>query len=248
MIIIISSIITVKLRIIKNKCKKHKLGGFMKKKDIILDIVKITVVLGIVVFAAINFDKLSNIDVRVLIAGASSVLVAELIIMGVYLVKAITLVVPASMIYISVGMAFDWKRATIINLIGIAIEVTATYFLGKFLGKSAVENKLKGTKAGDKLLNMQEKNQNTAMFLIRFIPAFPIDFSFLFMGAFGFRFPQYLLFSMLGIAPRVIAFTILGDSIYDLIPMKYIILAAIIILPIAVIVAVVKSRAGKKKE
>lgn len=220
----------------------------MKKKDVILNIVKVTVAAAIFITAIVNYDKLSNIDVRMLIAGASSLLVAELIILGVYAVKAITLVVPASVIYISVGVAFDWKRAVAVNLIGIVIEVMLTYLLGKFLGKSAVEKKLSGTKMGDKLLNMQEKNKNTAMFLIRFIPAFPIDFSSLFMGAFGFPFLPYLLFSVLGIAPRVIAFTILCDGIYDLIPMKYIILVALIALPIAVAVGVIKAIVSKRKK
>lgn len=219
----------------------------MNKKETALNILKISVTVAIFITAVLNYDRLSNLDVRALIAGASSLLVAELIILGVYVVKAIMLVVPASVIYISVGVAFDWKRAVIINLIGIAIEVAVTYFLGKFLGKSAVEKKLSGTKVGDKLLKMQEKNKNTAMFLIRFIPAFPIDFSSLFMGAFGFGFGGYFLFSLLGIAPRVIAFTILGDKIYDFVPMKYIMLAAIIALPVVVSAAIIKKYADKKK-
>lgn len=220
----------------------------MKKKDVILNIIKVAVALAIFVTAIVNYDKLSNIDIRALIAGASSLLIAELIILGVYAVKAITLVVPASVIYISVGVAFDWKRAVAVNLIGIALEVTLTYLLGKFLGRSAVEKKLSGTKMGGKLLNMQDKNKNTAMFLIRFVPAFPIDFSSLFMGAFGFSFLPYLLFSVLGIAPRVIAFTILGDSIYDLIPMKYIIFAALIALPVAVAAGIIKGIMSKRKK
>ena len=218
------------------------------KKETVKNIIKILVAAAIFVTAIVNYDFLSNLDIRTLIAGASSIFIAELIILGVYAVKAVMMVVPASLIYISVGMAFDPKRAVIVNLLGIALEVTVTYFLGKFLGKDAVEKKIRSTKAGDKFFTMLDRNRNAAIFLMRFIPAFPIDFSSLFMGAFDFKFFPYLIFSVLGIAPRVIAFTVLGEGIYELIPMKYIVLAAICAIPVVTAVLLLKKFVVKKKK
>lgn len=218
------------------------------KAERVKNIIKILFAVVVFVTAIVNYDYLSNLDVRVLIAGASSVFIAELIILGIYALKAILMVIPASLIYISVGMAFDWKRAVIVNLLGIAIEVAVTFFIGKFLGKDAVEKKIRNTKTGDKFFSMLDKNRNIAIFLMRLIPAFPIDFSSLFMGAFDFKFLPYLLLSVIGIAPRVIAFTILGDGIYDLIPMKYIVLAAICAIPIVIISLLIKKYVGKNKK
>lgn len=218
------------------------------KKETVKNIIKIIFAAAVFITAIVNYDYLSKLDVRVLIAGASSLLAAELIIIGVYAVKAVLMVVPASLVYISVGMAFDTKRAVIINLIGIAVEVIITFFMGKFLGKDTVEKKIRNTKSGDKFFSMLDKNRNAAIFLMRLVPAFPIDFSSLFMGAFDFKFLPYLLLSVLGIAPRVIAFTILGDGIYDLIPMKYIVIAAICAIPIAIAVLLIKKYIGKKKK
>ena len=218
------------------------------KKETVKNIIKIAVAAAIFVTAIVNYDFLSNLDIRTLIAGASSIFIAELIILGVYAVKSVMMVVPASLIYISVGMAFDPKRAVIVNLLGIALEVTVTYFLGKFLGKDTVEKKIRSTKAGDKFFTMLDKNRNVAIFLMRFIPAFPIDFSSLFMGAFDFKFFPYLIFSVLGIAPRVIAFTVLGEGIYELIPMKYIVLAAICAIPVVTAVLLLKKFVVKKKK
>ena len=217
------------------------------KKETVKNIIKIVFAVAIFVTAIVNYDYLSNLDVRVLIAGASSLLIAELIILGVYSVKAVLMVIPASLIYISVGMAFDTKRAVIVNLLGIAIEVTVTFFMGKFLGKDAVEKKIRNTKAGDKFFSMLDKNRNVAVFLMRFIPAFPIDFSSLFMGAFDFKFLPYFLMSLLGILPRVIMLTVLGMGVYNLIPMKYIIIGVIILIPCAVIGVLIKNIADKKK-
>lgn len=218
------------------------------KKDKILNILKIAVAATIFIAAVFNYKTLSELDIRLLVASASSFAVAIMLIFGVYIVKAILLVLPASVIYISVGVALDTKTAVLVNVIGIAIEVVITYFLGKFLGKDTVEKKLKGTKGGDKLLSMKDKNKNLATFIIRFVPAFPIDFSSLFMGAFDFKFLPYFLCSVAGLAPRVIAFTILGDKIYDLIPMKYIVLIAICAIPVAGVFIAAKKLYGKSKK
>lgn len=220
------------------------------KKDLILNIIKIALAVTLVTVAAVNYKTLSTLDIRALIATASSLYVACAIILGVYFVKAILLVLPASLIYISVGLALDTKTALIVNMLGIVIEVIVTYFLGKFLGKNAVEKKLRGTKGGDKLLAMKDKNKNVATLIIRFIPAFPIDFSSLFMGAFDFKFLPYFFCSVAGLAPRVIGFTILGDGLYEvlkIVPPKYIAIAVAIAIPIAVGVIVFKKKRAKAK-
>ena len=99
------------------------------KKDLILNIIKIALAVTLVTVAAVNYKTLSTLDVRALIATASSLYIACAIILGVYFVKAILLVLPASLIYISVGLALDTKTALIINMLGIVIEVIVTYFL-----------------------------------------------------------------------------------------------------------------------
>lgn len=217
-----------------------------EKQEKILNILRIAVVAAIVTVVALNYKTLSNLDVRSLISGAGSFPAAVAIILGIYGVKAVSMVIPASMVYISVGVAMNWKYAVIVNMLGIALEVTVAFFFGKFLGKDAVKKKLETSKNGEKLMSMLNKNQSLAIFLIRLIPAFPIDISSLFMGAFDFPFFRYLILSVIGIAPRVIAFTILGESIYNLIPMKYIIIIALAALVIFAVGMVIKSLVKKK--
>lgn len=218
----------------------------MDKKKI-LNIIKIGLALTLIIIAAVNYKTLSTLDIRELVATASSLYIAIAIILGVYFVKAVLLVLPASLIYISVGLVMDWKIAVLVNMLGIVIEVITTYFLGKFLGKDAVEKKLCGTKGGEKLLAMKGRNKNTATFIIRFVPAFPIDFSSLFMGAFDFKFLPYFIFSVAGLAPRVIGFTILGDGIYNYLSLKNILIIAAIAVPIAAVALIIRSRYRKNK-
>lgn len=216
----------------------------MKNKT--LNIFKVLLAIVIMIVTIINYETLSNLDIRQLIASADSLALATALIMGVYFVKSFVFVVPASLIYIAVGMAFETWQALIINAVGIAIEVICTYYLGRFLGKDAVTKKLSGNKAGEKLLNMKSKNKNLMIFIARFTGV-PIDFTSLFMGAFDFRFLPYLIMSLLGLLPRVFVLTVIGDGFYELIPMKYIIIAVIVAIPVGLAAFLIKKIADKRK-
>ena len=217
----------------------------MKTK--LLNAAKLILAVLLLAVIILNYETLSNLDIRQLISSADSLIFAAVTVIGVYFVKSLVFVVPASLIYISVGMAFETWQALIINTVGIALEVVCTYFLGRFLGKDAVTEKLSGNKAGDKLLNMKSKNKNLMIFTIRFT-GIPIDFSSLFMGAFAFKFVPYLILSLVGILPRVFLLTVIGDGFYDLIPMKYIIAAVIIAIPVGIAAFFVKKIINKRKK
>lgn len=218
-----------------------------KIRRTLLNVLKIAVAAALFITAVINYDKLVNIDIRSLTENADSFIAASAAVELVYLIKAILFVIPAMLIYVSVGMAFSPAQALLINLVGICLEVSATYFLGKFLGGNAVEKLLKGKKGADKLLNMKDKGKLSILFAIRFLPVFPIDFSSLILGASGIPFIKYFIISVLGIMPRVALFTLLGDSIYDYIPMKLIVTAVIIAIPVAVCVTLITKSVKKRK-
>lgn len=207
-------------------------------------------VVALILFAAAiwKYDELSAIDLEAIIASIDSRWLVWLAVLGVYFVKALVFVIPASVIYVAVGAALPTAQAVIINVLGIALEVTVTYFLGRFLGADYVERLLSKKETGRKLLNMDLQNKKSLMFTVRFLPAFPIDFVSLFFGASHSNFLFYFTFSVLGIAPRVILFTILGDGIFAWIPMDKIVLAVICAIPIGVAAYFVKKFVIEKKK
>ena len=208
---------------------------------------KITVALLIVSIIIWKYDYLTNLDIRGLIEKSPSFLATILTLEAVYAIKGLTMVIPASLVYIAVGMALSIKSALIINSFGILIEITITYLLGLFLGGDAVISKIKSIKKGEKILSIYDKYKKPGIFLIRFF-GLPIDFCSLFFGAMKVPFPEYLIFSFIGIMPRVIIFTILGDKVYNLIPMKYIIPAVLVIIGIAIVIYVFKTILNKSKK
>ena len=194
-----------------------------------------------------KYDELKNLDVRGLVEASSSVFAALLTIWGIYLLKSMVFVIPASLIYIAVGMAFPAHWAILINAVGIFIEVAVSYLFGRIMGGEYVVNKLKKVKHGDKILELYGKNKLSAIFAIRFLPVFPIDLVSLFLGTVKMKFLPYFLISIGGILPRVILFTILGDGLYDYVPMDKIAMVAAILLPVALIIWIIKYAMKTKK-
>lgn len=219
-----------------------------KTKSTLKALVRVAVAMIIFVVAVIYYDELKNIDVRAIVEGSSSVYFAVATIWGIYFVKSVLFIIPASLIYISIGMAFSPVTACLISLVGIIVEVTATYFLGRFLGGDYVENLLRKSKGGQKILDMKLNDNFLALLGIRALPVFPIDFVSLFWGASKCKFLRYFIASVIGIMPRVILFTILGDGIYDYIPIHLIIKIVIFAIPVASIVYLIKHFIKIKKE
>ena len=211
-----------------------------KTKSTVKALIRVAVAMIIFVLAVINYDKLKNIDIRALVDASSNMVIAILTIWGVYLTKSILFIIPASLIYISIGMAFPPLTASLISLVGIIIEVTVTYFLGLFLGGEYVNKQLAKTKPGKKILDMKLNDNFLALLPIRALPVFPIDFVSLFWGASKCGFGRYFFASVIGIMPRVVLFTILGDGIYDYIPIHLIVKIIICAIPVGAIIYLIR--------
>lgn len=209
----------------------------------------VRIVVSVIIISVIiwKFEEFQNIDVRGIVSASGSLGIAIASILGVYLLKAIVFVVPASLVYIAVGLALPTFIAIPVNIGGILLEVCVTYLLGMMLGGNIVTNKLKKVKYGDKILALHEKNKLSAIFAIRFLPVFPIDIVSLFLGAVKMKFVPYLLISLAGILPRVILFTILGDGLYDYIPMQKLMVVAAVLVPVALIIWIIRYAIKSKK-
>ncbi len=212
----------------------------MKKKDVLLTLLKAAIALALFAVAVIKYDTLSNLDVTDLVKGTDSMPLTIAIILGVYVVKALVFVLPASVVYVAVGTILPPWIAVTVNLVGIFLEVTVTYILGRFLGRAAVEKLLSRSEKGKKLLEKAPENKTAVILTVRAVPAFPIDFISLFYGASGVNYLRYAALSVAGISWRVILFTLLGDAVFAWIPMDKIILAVIVCIPVGVAIYLLK--------
>lgn len=219
-----------------------------KTKSTLMAFLRVAVAMTIFVVAVLNYEKLKNIDVRALVEASTNMIIALATIWGVYLVKSVLFIIPAMLIYVSIGMAFPTPTACLISLVGIILEVTVTYLLGLFLGGPYVNKLLSKTKPGKKVLDMKLNENFPTLLVIRALPVFPIDFVSLFWGASRCGFIKYFIASVVGIMPRVVLFTILGDGIYEIFPMHRIVEIIIIAIPVGCIIYLIRHFIKLKKQ
>lgn len=66
------------------------------------------------------------------------------------------LAIPASLVYISVGMAFSPLTAVLVNIAGILVEFTASYLFGLFLGGDYINKMMQKQKYGKRCLKCRK--------------------------------------------------------------------------------------------
>ncbi len=200
------------------------------------DIFKILLIVAIVIFVIADYDNLTNLNVRDLLASRHSTWGTYLMVIAIYFVKGIVMVIPMMLVYIPIGMSFATGKAILLNMVGMLAEFLASYYLGRFLSADYIDKLMDQYKLRERLENRGSKRKSwAAMFTIRALPIFPVDIVSLIYG--GLRYPlwSYLFWSTLGILPRVLLFTILGNKVYDWFPeitakmIIYVVLAVLVL-------------------
>ena len=219
-----------------------------RKKETIGIILRALVAMILFVVAIVNYDKLSGLDVEALLSQFDQTGVIVAVVLALYFIKGLIFVLPASVIYVAVGVILDTWLAVGVNVFGIVIEILAAYFLGRFLGKDYVHRLLSKKEAGKKILATNFQDKKWLIFVTRLLPIFPIDFLSLFFGATKSNGIMHFILSVAGLAPRVILFTIIGDNLFKWIPMDKLIFIIICCIPVGVAVYLVKKLVLDKKK
>lgn len=219
-----------------------------QKKETFGILIRAAVAMVLFVTAIVNYDYLSSLDVEGILSSITNIPLIVAVVLLMYFVKGLIFVLPASVIYVAVGIVLDTWLAIGTNIIGIIIEVTVSYMLGRFLGGDYVRKLLSKKKAGQKILATDFQNKKWLIFTTRLLPVFPIDFLSLFFGATKSNFPFYFILSVAGIAPRVILFTVIGDNLFRWIPVDKLIFIIICCIPVGVIAYLVKKLVIDKKK
>lgn len=219
-----------------------------KKKETAGIILRAVVAMILFVIAIVNYDKLSGLDVEALLSQFDKTGIIVAVVLALYFIKGLIFVLPASVIYVAVGVMLDTWLAIGVNVLGIIIEILAAYFLGRFLGKDYVHRLLSKKEAGRKILATNFQDKKWLIFVTRLLPVFPIDFLSLFFGATRSNGLMHFILSVAGLVPRVILFTIIGDNLFKWIPMDKLIFIIICCIPVGVIVYLVKKLVLDKKK
>ncbi|MCI9455839.1 MAG: TVP38/TMEM64 family protein [Oscillospiraceae bacterium] len=138
---------------------------------------------------------------------------AFLVVILLYAVKSLTVVFPLITLYLLSGAVFSLPSAILVNLLGLVFWASIPYLLGKLIGPSRLERLRKRYPKLEILDILRRKSGVWFTVLARASGPLPGDIVSLYFGCMGLGFPSYLAGSILGVAPTMVAATVLGEQI-----------------------------------
>lgn len=187
-----------------------------KHKNVIFSALKVMPMVICVAFMCIYLFFGEDITVDDLVNFApEKPLYAALFLILLYAFKSLTVFFPIAVLNVLGGFLFEPPTAIIINCIGVVIELTIPYWIGRVSGRSFVVKLENKHPKIAKLFGEHSENSFFLSFFLRALFCLPGDAISMYFGAIKMPFHRYILGSFLGILPGTIAFTLLGMSITD---------------------------------
>lgn len=186
----------------------------IKKTDYLKHTLKFGIIIVIFLFLVKILPSISHIRIKdITDVVEKNMEYALLIFLLIYALKGIIFVIPTAVITISAGIIFNPVEALIVNLIGVILELTTTFYFAQLLGKSFVHRFIKG-KNFDEYLNAKKMNPKR-IFILRLVPVFPVDVISAVLGVSRLSIFDYIIPSFIGLFPRVFCFSLIGDGIHN---------------------------------
>lgn len=155
-----------------------------------------------------------------------------------FAIKSLTIVIPLPSLYVASGILFSPIKAVIISYLGLAITLTIPFVLGRWSGSDEMDYIKKKYPKIDKVIEIQDRNEFLASFVIRLIGWFPCDVLSFYFGACRTNYLKYITSSLLGCSIGVITNTLLGDVILNPLSWQFIVLLLIKIAISASVIAI----------
>lgn len=156
-----------------------------------------------------------------------------LAIIGLYCLKTIVWVIPVSALYLGAGFLFPVWPAIAITYIGLTLDLTLSFWVGKNIGKSHIMDEIKKRKAGKWVLDMMCENRNFVCFITRMLPGPPTEVTNMLFGALNMQYHKFLILSLLGLTPGMLPVIFMGKAATNPLS-KAFILPLLVLLAIAV--------------
>jgi uncharacterized membrane protein YdjX (TVP38/TMEM64 family) len=169
---------------------------------------------------------------------------AAIVLLGLFCLKSVVIVMPLNVLFISAGIMFPLGWALAIILTGMLLEMTIGYFNGKRLKIDKVMTLAARFAKLSQFLPNNAKMTPAVCFSTRFLPL-PFDLICMVHGAYGVKFPQYVLITYLGTLLAMIPYIFIGIYITTPFSKEFLIPLAVIALVALFPFALHKSRTKK---
>lgn len=212
----------------------------------VLRIAALLILLGIVIYAFVQFKKNPELatpeNIVKLVSPDPVIAVMEFILL--YMLKGISFVFPSTALNIASGMIFDFPFSILVSCLGIFVEFSSLYILGRIFGKESAEQFRKKYKMIEKIDSFQTKNSFLTSFIIRIIGLVSYDVGSIYLGASGVGYVSFVTGSMLGAILNIFIDNLFGKYVFN--PLNWQLWAVVgIRIAIIIVAAGVKKYAEK---
>jgi uncharacterized membrane protein YdjX (TVP38/TMEM64 family) len=138
-----------------------------------------------------------------------------IVILIIYVIKTIVMVIPLNVLYIAAGMILPPLYAVIISYIGVTVEMTLGFFIGRRIKQTNTFKKLGKNKYANKVMEFGSSNSILSSMLVRIVKGPPADLTSILMGSTGMNYPQYILGTLIGITPGMIPVIFMGKAVFN---------------------------------
>lgn len=137
---------------------------------------------------------------------------AALLFLLFYGIKSVTVFMPVPMLYLAVGHFFTTPIAIIVNFLGIGVAVSIPYVIGRYRGVKGLDVLFEDQALMTRLNSMLTDTAWFSVYMIRMCQV-PMDLVSAYLGSKKLPYWQYLIGSLLGMAPSMIGITVIGSNI-----------------------------------
>lgn len=124
------------------------------------------------------------------------------------------LFIPVTMVTLAVAAVYGPWFGVVYSIIGALASASVMFLIGQLLGDTGLRNL-----GGPKVQKVNEKLGNASVLgvvVLRMVPIAPYSFVNLVAGISSLRFYIFILGSLLGLSPALLANSLVGDSLFQL--------------------------------
>ncbi|MEW6613310.1 MAG: VTT domain-containing protein [Pseudomonadota bacterium] len=164
---------------------------------------------------------------------------APLFVIGAYLLGSVAMV-PITLLIVATALAFGPWLGFGYSLLGALLGAALTYAIGHLLGRDTVR-RLGGSRL-NRLSRQLGRQGVLAMAVVRLLPVAPFTIVNMVAGASHIRFREFVIGTLLGMSPGILAITVFGNQLANAITnpgaKSYAVLAVVVVLIVLAVLAV----------
>lgn len=156
-------------------------------------------------------EHLNRDDIRAFVANLRGLWYGPIAFIGIF-AAACVVALPASVFVIAAGLIWGWQLGGTWAMIGGILGATASFFAGRFIGEGLLA---RFGRVGRLVARQADHAGFKSLLILRFIPGIPFAALNYGAGVAGVRFGDFLLATLLGMAPSVYVFAYCADALFN---------------------------------